>query len=190
MEKEPKPLPEGWMRTSKGRTVRIPVLTKKRPKSKPLTPSSPKPNKQKSYKINYISTDDFEMTVYGKKTVKKEPVESVGERLIKEFLDKQNISYTEQATFDECVNPATNRKLRFDFYLPAYNTCIEFDGKQHFKASYDFHGSNARSELKKQKERDFIKTEFCKNAHIRLVRLNYKHYKKIEKMLRKLLKLK
>lgn len=56
--------------------------------------------------------------------------ESKGESEISKFLKKNNIKFIQQKTFKKCKNVRT---LPFDFYLPNYNTCIEFDGEQHFK---------------------------------------------------------
>ena len=57
---------------------------------------------------------------------------SKGEKEVKKYLNKHNIIFKRQKTFDDCKNPETNRKLKFDFYLPDYNICIEYDGRQHF----------------------------------------------------------
>ena len=58
---------------------------------------------------------------------------SHGEEKIKEVLDKMDINYIQEYKFKNCVNPKTGYLLRFDFYLPKYNCCIEYDGIQHFK---------------------------------------------------------
>ena len=58
---------------------------------------------------------------------------SRGEEKVKEVLDKLKITYKQQYTFKDCINPNTGYLLRFDFYLPDYNCCIEYDGIQHFK---------------------------------------------------------
>ena len=191
MEREPKPLPEGWMRAAKGRTVRIPVNTPKKKKQNPKP--SPKLKKEKTYKVNYESLENFELKDYAPKNFKKKSekkiIDSFGEKVIREFLDSQKVYYVEQAMFDALVNPKTNQPLRFDFYLPNQNLCIEFDGKQHFTASYDFHGKDALKKLKEQKERDSIKTNFCKVYNIKLLRITYKQYDRIEKILAKTLTL-
>jgi len=89
------------------------------------------------------------------------------ELLIKNNLDKNNIKYEHQKSFDGCeyVKP-----LRFDFYLPKYNTCIEFDGIQHYIPIEFFGGDNA---LKLQKIKDKIKTDYCINNNIKLIRIKY-----------------
>ena len=53
---------------------------------------------------------------------------SVGEEYVKLYLEKNKIKYISQHGFDTCKYVD---KLNFDFYLPEYNTCIEFDGIQH-----------------------------------------------------------
>lgn len=57
---------------------------------------------------------------------------SHGEEKILKILKNANIKYETQYTFKDCINVKTSRKLRFDFYLPDYNCCIEYDGQQHF----------------------------------------------------------
>ena len=54
--------------------------------------------------------------------------------------------------------------LRFDFYLPTYNLCIEYDGEQHF-SPIDFanKGSEwANSSFNQNQKRDEIKNQYCK----------------------------
>ena len=93
---------------------------------------------------------------------------SHGELLIKEILEKSNINFITQKTFEDCINPLTNMKLRFDFYLPDYNCCIEFDGIQHFKETYYF-----KDNLKTIQYRDDIKNNYCKENNIDLIRIPY-----------------
>ena len=49
---------------------------------------------------------------------------------------QNNINFSEQEKFNflpiKCINPKTNYPLRFDFYLPDYNLCIEYQGAQHY----------------------------------------------------------
>ena len=56
--------------------------------------------------------------------------ESHGEREIRKLLDKYGIRYEREKTFDD-LNGIGGGQLRFDFYLPDHNMCIEFDGEQH-----------------------------------------------------------
>jgi hypothetical protein len=56
--------------------------------------------------------------------------ESIGERKIANYLEKNNISYIRQKKFDDCKYIS---KLPFDFFIEKMNLVIEFDGIQHFK---------------------------------------------------------
>jgi hypothetical protein len=96
---------------------------------------------------------------------------SKGELFIKEFLDNLNIDYIKEKTFHKCKNYNSKRLLRFDFYIPSLNLCIEFDGKQHFKKSSLF----GQEEFKKIQLSDLIKDQFCSQNSIRLIRIDYKY---------------
>lgn len=54
-------------------------------------------------------------------------MKSKGESLCKQIFTENNILFQEQYQFENCVNPKTGFKLLFDFYLPNYNCCIEYD---------------------------------------------------------------
>lgn len=92
---------------------------------------------------------------------------SKGEELIESFLIKKEIKFETQKTFDGCF---LKKKLQFDFYLPDHNTCIEFDGAQHYMSVEYFGG---KVDLKTRQERDSIKNIFCQNNDIQLVRIKY-----------------
>jgi len=93
--------------------------------------------------------------------------DSKGEKQIKAILNKLNITYESQKKFDNCKYI---KKLYFDFYLPNYNTCIEYDGLQHFKIIKQFGGEK---EFINIQNRDKIKNEYCKNNNIHLLRIKY-----------------
>lgn len=80
----------------------------------------------------------------------------------------------QQHTFQDCKNPKTNAILRFDFYLPDYNCCIEYDGIQHYKDNDFF-----KSTVKENQYRDETKNLYCKNNNIDLIRISYKEDKRI-----------
>jgi very-short-patch-repair endonuclease len=94
--------------------------------------------------------------------------ESRGEKAIKKILENNNIKFKTQKRFKDCkyIKP-----LPFDFYLVDKNICIEFDGIQHFEPRERFGGE---VELKNIQVRDSIKTKYCKNNNINLVRISYK----------------
>ena len=101
--------------------------------------------------------------------------ESSGERQIRQWLEKNNIKYTYQMVFEDCrdIYP-----LPFDFYLPDYNSCVEYDHKQHFEPIEHF-GGQEKFEI--QQKHDNMKNEYCKNNGISLLRIPY--FKDIEEEL-------
>ena len=100
-------------------------------------------------------------------------IKSAGESKIEELLTQNNIIFEAQKTFDSCRFNLTNALARFDYYLPAYNILIEYDGIQHFKQR------NGREELSKIQERDRYKTQWCKENNIPLIRIPYTDYNKL-----------
>ena len=65
--------------------------------------------------------------------------------------------------------------LPFDFYLPDYNICIEVDGMQHYEPA-TFGGiskEKAIDNFRESKIRDNIKTQYCKDNNIKLIRIPY-----------------
>jgi hypothetical protein len=93
--------------------------------------------------------------------------ESNGESIIRNILKGKSINYISQYRFKECryKNP-----LPFDFYLPDYNTCIEYDGRQHFEVIGHWGGLNG---LLERRIKDNIKNEYCNINNIRLIRVAY-----------------
>lgn len=97
---------------------------------------------------------------------------SIGERLVKAYLTKHKIKFLPQYSFDDCRHKGL---LYFDFYLPNYNACIEYDGQQHFHP-VDFAGKGeewANEQFQATKTRDEIKTVYCQNHSIPLCRIKY-----------------
>jgi hypothetical protein len=89
--------------------------------------------------------------------------QSLGERLIEKFLIKNGIKYIPQKKIEGCVSKSN---LIFDFFLPEYNTCVEFNGIQHYYPVDIFGGKKSFEDTKL---RDSIKSEFCKNNNIPLI---------------------
>lgn len=104
---------------------------------------------------------------------------SKGEDLIGYLLKNMGVSFIKEKTFKDCINPETNYLLRFDFYLPDYNCCIEYDGEQHFY--YKGSGWNNKENFIELTKRDAIKNEYCKNHNIKLIRIPYTDFDKIDK---------
>lgn len=106
---------------------------------------------------------------------------SKGENKISNFLINNNINFIHQKRFKDCIN---KRPLPFDFYLPDYNLCIEYDGEQHFRAYSKFGGNKT---LQKTIVNDQIKNEYCKNNNINLERVNYKNFYNLENKVKQIL---
>ena len=103
--------------------------------------------------------------------------ETKGERRIRIYLDKHHITYKYQQLFDDCIDI---KPLPFDFYLSDYNIAIEYDGKQHFEPVEHFGGKEGYEYTIRH---DKIKTEYCKNNGILLLRIPYFKYNNIEEEL-------
>lgn len=93
---------------------------------------------------------------------------SIGEKMIKQYLDDNSINYFRQYRFEDCRD---TYPMPFDFYLPDYNLCIEYDGEQHFMA-VEYWGGEKTFQL--CQKHDKMKTEYCDNNHIALLRISYK----------------
>lgn len=106
---------------------------------------------------------------------------SKGEKKIEKYLIDNNIKYFTQYKFDDCrmINP-----LRFDFYLPDYNICIEYNGKQHYKSVKHFGGTE---NFERQQQRDNVKRVYCQNNNIKLVEIPYTEFNNIENLLNNIL---
>lgn len=106
--------------------------------------------------------------------------QSNGERYTKSILEKYDINYICQKRFDECKD---KRTLPFDFYLPEYNTCIEYDGEQHFKPI------RGKESFENTTSHDTIKNNYCNQNNIHLIRIPYWEFNNIEQILIKELNL-
>ena len=101
---------------------------------------------------------------------------SRAEERIEKFLKYNKIKFIREKTFKDLKYKSY---LRFDFFLPEYNTCIEFDGIQHQK------GWNKDSKsLKENIIRDNLKDNYCEVNNFNLIRLNNKDYYKLEEHLK------
>jgi hypothetical protein len=107
---------------------------------------------------------------------------SKGEKLIRLYLTNNNIYFEEQKRFEDCINPSSQRVLPFDFYIPKFKTCIEFDGEQHFSPVEWFGGVEKFNYIV---IRDNVKNEYCKNNNIKLIRIKFNQITQINKILKK-----
>lgn len=100
-----------------------------------------------------------------------------GEQYIEKYLKINDIDYILQHRFNDCKS---KRLLPFDFYLPDYNVCIEYQGEQHFHPIGIF---GREDSFIKQVERDNIKRKYCKNNNITLIEIYYKDFNNINNIL-------
>lgn len=95
---------------------------------------------------------------------------SKGEEKISNLLRKNNIEFEIQKWFDTCRFPETNYPAKFDFYINN-EYIIEYDGIQHSK-EIDFWEKSGEY----TRNHDKIKTDWCLNNNIPLIRIPYTRY--------------
>lgn len=86
---------------------------------------------------------------------------------ISKFLESQDILFKREFIINSCRDKLP---LPFDFWLKDYNALIEVDGQQHFEAIDCWGGEQG---LQLTKLHDKIKTEYCQQWKIPLLRLSY-----------------
>lgn len=91
--------------------------------------------------------------------------ESKGESEIRNYLNSKNIYFVQEKKFYEF-----SKYIEFDFYIPNFNLCIEFDGIQHFKPVDFFGGLDTFMNTVKI---DNMKDEYCSYKGIKLIRISY-----------------
>lgn len=102
---------------------------------------------------------------------------SKGEKKIKLLLDENNIKYKTQYSFNNLKN---KNLLLFDFAIfigDKLSHLIEYDGQHHFRPISYFGGDKR---FKIQQENDKLKNKYCLRNDIKLIRIPYTEYKKIE----------
>lgn len=109
-------------------------------------------------------------------------VSSFGENKILKYLESNQVNYENQKRFFDCRD---KNPLPFDFYLPEYNTCIEYDGIQHFEpVGFGAGKQEAEDNFRLTNKHDKIKTEYCKEKGINLIRIPYTEFDNIEAILK------
>lgn len=99
---------------------------------------------------------------------------SKGEHSIAMYLDERKIQYIKEYKIKECsyILP-----LPFDFAIFKNGelvSLVEFDGEQHFIAKSKFGGEIG---LKETQNRDKIKSDYCYEHNINLIRIKYDEFK-------------
>jgi very-short-patch-repair endonuclease len=109
---------------------------------------------------------------------------SKGEKAIREWLFSHGIEFEEQKIFRDCRGK--KRPLPFDFYIPNRNACIEYDGEQHFGVGRRSKDENVNIlNYHKTVQSDEVKTQYCSNNGIYLLRIPYQQIRDIGSILEK-----
>lgn len=103
---------------------------------------------------------------------------SKGELHIKYWLDYYGINYVVQYKIADCKDINC---LPFDFYLPDFNMCIEYQGEQHYHAVSLFGGEEGYKLLQSH---DLIKRSYCETNNIVLLCISFKEQKNIKNIIR------
>ena len=103
--------------------------------------------------------------------------ESILESILRLALDKSNIEYIPQHSFD-WMKTSIYSRLSYDFYLPKYNIAIECQGRQHFENVIAFGGED---EFKKVLERDKNKLKLTNEHGVKLIYFLNKRFNKYMK---------
>jgi very-short-patch-repair endonuclease len=93
---------------------------------------------------------------------------------ISDYLSLLNVIFQPQKRFPDCKNRKQTDMLPFDFYLPDYDVCIEYDGEHHYRPMEMWGGYE---KFLINQDNDSIKNEYCKNNNIKLLRLPYTYSK-------------
>lgn len=93
-----------------------------------------------------------------------------------QLLTKMNIKFVQQYSVPGLCG--ASKPLKFDFYMPDYNTIIEYQGQQHYFPNDYFGGEK---QFKEQITNDNKKKEYCKVNNIQLIEIPYWDFIKIDK---------
>ena len=96
---------------------------------------------------------------------------SHGELAIESLLYNNNIPFVQEY---RAFKFASGNWAKFDFYVDN-SYIIEYDGETHYL--YNMHGWHNEEQLKAQQERDIIKSQWCKDNNIPLIRIPYTRLK-------------
>ncbi len=104
------------------------------------------------------------------------------EHIIKKYLEEKDISFYMQYRFDDCRDKIP---LPFDFYLYDFKIAIEYDGEGHYIPINrgGISDDDAFELLKDIQRRDLIKTNYCRENNVNLIRIPYWDGKNIREIL-------
>jgi hypothetical protein len=87
--------------------------------------------------------------------------ELIGEDEISKFLIKYKLKFEKKYKMGGVI---------FDFYIPSTRSCVEFNGQQHYQPMEFFGGLKAYESLKIN---DKIKSDYCEEEYINLIKIKY-----------------
>ena len=100
---------------------------------------------------------------------------SPAEQMIINELKKYRVRWHREVSFSDLLSP-TGGYPRFDFYLPAHKTAIEYQGA-------DYHSSQERIAS------DKLKAKYCKDNGITLHIYDIQHYRSMRSTIENLMKI-
>lgn len=136
--------------------------------------------------INFVSFGKKMCDICGYKNTK-------GEQEISNILKEKSITFEREYTFEDLINI---NKLRFDFAVfndkkkNSLKMLIEYQGEGHYK-TIDWSGcgeEHAEKQLEIIKFRDELKTKYCYENNIKLLKIPYWEFNNIEDILQEHLK--
>lgn len=104
--------------------------------------------------------------------------QSYGEEKIAAILEEHNITYIREYNFQDLTGKS-GHPLFFDFYLPDYNICIEYDGIQHFEYRENSNWQTPKT-FQESQQRDRQKDLYCAEHNIGLIRIPYTDFNDID----------
>lgn len=93
---------------------------------------------------------------------------SSGENAVEKFLSDVGVEHEREKGFPGLIGKG--HPYWFDFYLPEINTCIEYNGIQHYEPVEFFGGQKALNETIR---RDQEKRQWCQTNGVRLIEIPY-----------------
>lgn len=106
--------------------------------------------------------------------------ESLGENTIRKWLEEHNIYFQQEYSFEDLISER-GKKLRFDFFIPAMNLLIEYDGIQHFENTFRL----PEEEYQYRLSLDKLKDNYAKEHNYTLIRIGYSDFSDISIILSK-----
>lgn len=98
--------------------------------------------------------------------------ESVHSIAIGNWLTEKKYKFIKEWSHPDCMDV---KVLRFDYYLPEFNACIEYDGDQHFRLGpWGHDDKDIQYRFIMGRRRDAIKSLWCIDNGVRLIRITSK----------------